>query len=402
MAATESAYAAPGTSLRTASALAGLAGAATAAVVVVGPSFGFDLSGLGIRAVGGALAGVFACAAVLMAAGGVASFRRPALGGSLVLIGVLTWLGALLFARPAGYAPLAPAVLGFAGAFGSFVVSDRAAARSGARLIYRQNVVTRLTHWLWAVSLFFLLLSGLQIFNAHPALYIGEQSGFAFDNAILRIGAENTEAGPRGYTILFGNKFDTSGVLGKSGSEARPQYVGFPGWTTIPSYRDLATGRVVHFFFGWVFVATMFVWFVWNLFSGHIRRDVVLTPRDAAGLPTDIADHARLRFGHGRGYTPLQKLAYSIVFFVLFPLIILTGLTMSPGMDASWQWLTQVFGGRQTARTIHFLTMSALVLFFVVHIVMVFLANPFNELRSMVTGWYRASPETPAGPGDRS
>src|ERR1051325_10759621 len=72
------------------------------------------------------------------------------------------------------------------------------------KVIYRQFALTRITHWVWAVSLFFLLLTGLQIFNAHPALYIGDQSGFAFENSILRIQAENSDLGPRGYTYLFG------------------------------------------------------------------------------------------------------------------------------------------------------------------------------------------------------
>ena len=87
--------------------------------------------------------------------------------------------------------------------------------------------------------------------------------------------------------------------------------------------------------------------------------------------------------------------------FVLIPVMILTGLTMSPGMDAAWPWLLDLFGGRQTARTIHFGVMVLLVGFFVIHIVMVLAAGPINELRSMITGWYRASPGTPSGPGDK-
>ena len=93
--------------------------------------------------------------------------------------------------------------------------------------------------------------------------------------------------------------------------------------------------------------------------------------------------------------------AYFGVFFVLFPLIILTGLTMSPGMDAAWPWLVDIFGGRQTARSIHFFVMVLLVLFFIVHIIMVLLAGPLNELRSMITGRYRLSPGEPAEPGDK-
>lgn len=269
-------------------------------------------------------------------------------------------------------------------------------------LIYRQSIFTRVTHWVWAIALFFLLLSGLQIWNAHPALYIGAQSGFEFDNAILRIGAENTAAGPRGFTTIFGQKFDTTGVLGMSGPEARPQFVGFPSWATIPSFRDLATGRVVHFFFAWVLVGALSVWLVASVLNRHLWRDIILKPRDLRELPRDIRDHLTFRFHHGRSYAPLQKLAYFAVFVVLFPLIILTGLTMSPGMDAAWPWLVDLFGGRQTARTIHFAVMVLLVLFFVVHIVMVVLAGPLNELRSMITGYYRASPGTEPNGKDRA
>ncbi|WDR04127.1 cytochrome b/b6 domain-containing protein [Devosia algicola] len=268
-------------------------------------------------------------------------------------------------------------------------------------LIYRQSIFTRVTHWVWAICLFFLLLSGLQIFNAHPSLYIGQQSGFEFDNAILELYAVNTDDGPRGRTRLFGQEFDTTGVLGMSGSADRPAFRGFPAALTIPSFQDLATGRVVHFFFAWLFVLTMFIWFLASFINGHIRRDIVLGPKDIKGIPKDIKDHATLKFHHGRSYGPLQKLSYFGVFFILFPLIILTGLTMSPGMDSAWPWLLDVFGGRQTARTIHFGVMVLLVSFFIIHIIMVLAAGPINELRSMITGWYRASPGTTTNEGEQ-
>lgn len=268
-------------------------------------------------------------------------------------------------------------------------------------LIYRQSIFTRVTHWSWAISLFFLLLSGLQIFNAHPNLYIGQQSGFEFDNAVLQIGAVNTDAGPRGQTTILGQTFDTTGVLGMSGSAEQPSFTAFPGAVTIPSYRDLGTGRVVHFFFGWVLVASLFVWFLASFINGHIRRDIVPRGADIKGVPGDVADHARLRFHHGRTYGPLQKLSYFAVFFILFPLIIATGLTMSPGMNSIAPFMLDLFGGRQTARTIHFVVMTLLVSFFIIHILMVFAAGPINELRSMITGWYRTSPGTPAGKGDK-
>lgn len=296
-------------------------------------------------------------------------------------------------------------------------------------LVYRQSVWTRVTHWVWAVCLFFLLLSGLQIFNAHPTLYFGKQSGFDFDNAILNMysdtgthtsadankGSEATPADAdedadddadethttRGVTEIFGRKLDTTGLFGLSGAQKERAERGFPAWATIPSVQDLATGRVIHFFFAWLFVGTLLVWLVASLLNGHARRDLVPTGSDIRALPRDIAEHATLRFRHARGYNVLQKLSYGGVLFVVFPLVILTGLTMSPGMNATLPWLLDVFGGRQTARTIHFLCMLLLVLFAVVHVVMVLLGGPFNELRSMITGWYRTSPDTTRQHGDR-
>jgi thiosulfate reductase cytochrome b subunit len=156
-------------------------------------------------------------------------------------------------------------------------------------LIYRQSAWTRVTHWTWAACLFFLLLTGLQIFNSHPALYIGDQSGFQFDNAILSIRAENTEAGPRGYTTVFGRKFDTTGVLGMSGEPA--QFKAFPSWATVPSYHDLGTGRVIHFFFAWLLGGTLLVWLIASLVNGHAWRDLVPKPRDIRKLPRDFVDH---------------------------------------------------------------------------------------------------------------
>lgn len=263
-------------------------------------------------------------------------------------------------------------------------------------LIYRQSVFTRLTHWIWVIALFFLLLSGLQIWNAHPALYVGQQSGFEFENTVLEIGAERTDDGIRGVTTIFGQKFDTTGVLGVSGNKGRQNVVGFPAWATIPSIRDLATGRVVHFFFAWILVAALATWLIASIANRHLWRDIILKPRDLAGLPKDLLAHILFRFHHGRTYSPVQKLSYFVVLVILFPLIILTGLTMSPGMNAAWPWLLDLFGGRQTARTIHFVVMVLLVLFFIVHIAMVVLAGPINELRSMITGYYRTSPGTAA------
>jgi thiosulfate reductase cytochrome b subunit len=251
-------------------------------------------------------------------------------------------------------------------------------------LVYRQRLMTRVTHWLWAISLFFLMLTGLQIFNAFPSLHVGQESGFDYDNAILAIGAVEMGGELRGVTRILGAEIDTTGVLGVSGGEVRA----FPAALTIPSKTSLATGRVIHFFFAWVLVATLAVWLVASALNGHLRQ-LVPTLADLRALPRDIRDHARLRFHHGAEYSVLQKLAYASVLFLALPLMILTGLSMSPAFNAAAPWLLDLFGGRQTARTIHFLTMVALLGFFAVHMAMILLAGPLNEMRSILTGWYR-------------
>ena len=269
--------------------------------------------------------------------------------------------------------------------------------RTTGPVIYRQRLWTRLTHWVWAICLFFLLLTGLQIFNAHPTLYIGLESGFEYDNAVLQIGARDTAEGPQGYVRLFGGELDTTGVLGWSGSDAEGYSArAFPAWATIPSYQSLASGRIVHFLFAWLLVGTLAVWLVASLINRHIS-DLAIGRADLVALPTDIANHARLRFHHSRSYNVLQKLAYAGVLFGLFPLIILTGLCMSPGFNAVAPWLLDLFGGRQTARSLHFLAMVLLIGFFVIHMLMILAAGPLNELRSIVTGWYRIDPEAGKG-----
>ncbi len=255
-------------------------------------------------------------------------------------------------------------------------------------LIYRQSLWTRATHWVWVICLFFLMLTGLQIFNAHPSLHIGPESGFEYDNAILQIGARQASDGVAGFTRIFGREFDTTGYLGVSGDAVRA----FPAYLTIPSFQSLATGRVIHFFFAWILVGTLAVWLVASAVNGHLRRDLTVTGQDLRELPADVANHARLRFHHGRSYNVLQKLAYAGVLFGLLPLMILTGLTMSPGFNARAPFFLDLFGGRQTARTVHFITMLGLIGFFGIHMLMILAAGPLNELRSIVTGWYRIDP----------
>lgn len=260
-------------------------------------------------------------------------------------------------------------------------------------LVKRHGIVTRLTHWLNVVFLAALLMSGLQIFNAHPALYWGEVSTFA--DPWIAMKKEEIGGEARGITTIGSARFDTTGLLGWSGKEGMREQRGFPAWATIPSWRDLAAGRRWHFFFAWVFVANGLLYLLWSLLSGHLRRDLLPT-RDQlrpGHIAHEIAGHARLRFPRTRNYNVIQKLTYLSVILVLLPLMLLTGLCMSPGFNATAPWLTDLFGGRQSARTIHFLSASLIVLFVVVHLVLVVLSGLWNNLRSMITGRYAAEVE---------
>jgi thiosulfate reductase cytochrome b subunit len=269
---------------------------------------------------------------------------------------------------------------------------ERPLRRPRRLLVDRHTRVNRLTHWINLLCVAVLLMSGLQIFNAHPALYWG-QSGFDTKRSVFEIGSDDPEDGPPvGFARIGSSTFETSGILGASrnaSGEVVPR--GFPRWVTLPGWQDLAVGRRWHFFFAWLFAANLLVYLAAAIASGHFWRDLLparheLRPRT---LLKDLANHLRLKFPRGeaaRHYNPLQKLTYLGVIFVLLPLMILTGLAMSPGMDAILPWLVDLFGGRQSARTIHFIAAGLIVLFVFVHVAMVLLAGPVNELRAMITG----------------
>ncbi len=258
----------------------------------------------------------------------------------------------------------------------------------GNKVIYRHTLWVRSWHWINAIALLLLLMSGLQIFDAHATLNWGQATNF--QHGLLDISALDTPHGPRGVTTVFGHAFNTTGVLGVSkGAHGQPQTTGFPAWATVPSYRDLATGRRWHFFFAWIFVVNGVLFVAYTIWSRHLKRDLWPSVADLKTIPASIWEHIRLKHPEGEAaarYNVLQKLAYLIVLYGLLPLMLLTGLTMSPGMDAAFPILPWAFGGRQAARTIHFLSASGLVLFFLIHIFQVFAAGVFNEMRSIITG----------------
>ena len=267
----------------------------------------------------------------------------------------------------------------------------RASAASGRRVVFRHSAVVRVCHWINAACFLVLLMSGLQIFNADPALTWGPAT--SFDHPFFSLSARENDNGEptAGLTTIFGRAFDTTGLLGASrGDDGQLEERGFPSWATLPAYQDLAMGRRWHFFFAWILVLNGLIYFAYLIGRRHIR-DLWPSLADVRAIPRAIADHARLRFPAGDEalhYNVLQKLAYLSV-VIAFPVLILAGLTMSPAMDAAFPWLLTLFGGRQAARAAHFLLATYLVLFVIVHLVMVVLSGPINNMRSMITGRYR-------------
>jgi thiosulfate reductase cytochrome b subunit len=273
-------------------------------------------------------------------------------------------------------------------------------------VIKRHRLSTRIWHWTNALTLLVMLMSGLMIFNAHSRLYWGEY-GANDDKAWLVI----DDAGDTGFAEVAGFRFETTGVLGLwKDSEGEVKRRAFPYWVTIPSGYDLQAARRWHFTFAWILAGALTLYMLRSLWNGHVRQDLHIrkwewSPRH---IWHDIKSHARLRFPTGeaaKNYNILQKISYIGVIFFLLPLIIFTGLTMSPAMNAAWPWLLDIFGGRQSARSLHFIAAFALVAFFFVHIAMVVLAGPINEVRSMITGKYKLpgkaeplpEPELPQG-----
>jgi thiosulfate reductase cytochrome b subunit len=264
------------------------------------------------------------------------------------------------------------------------------------RLIKRHAAVVRLTHWVNVLCLTMLLMSGLQIFNARPQLDFGDKTNFEHPPA--SIFSEEVGGTPRGFVQIGGRRFDTTGVLGLSNVDGQPTERAFPSWATLPSEQDLAMGRSIHFIFAWLFVANGLIYLIWGFATGHFWRDFPPSRDQWRHFGRSILEHARFRFPRGeeaRRYNVLQKITYFLVVFVLLPLLVLAGWTMSPGLDARFPFLLEFFGGRQTARSVHFFAAWGIVLFFLIHVALVLVSGVFNNMRSMITGWYDIGEERP-------
>jgi thiosulfate reductase cytochrome b subunit len=269
-----------------------------------------------------------------------------------------------------------------------------AAARSAQReIVYRHTLVVRMTHWINVLCLTLLLMSGLAVFNVHPALYWGHYGYPGVPTVLLITGRYDPETQqPVGITRIGERSFDTTGLLGVTyDAQGRPRPGAFPRWATLGA--DLALARDWHFLMAWMFVFNGALYLLFGLFSGHFRRDLApaadqLRPRH---ILKDLWDHVRLRRPRGEAakrYNVLQKLTYLAVIFLLLPAMLLSGLTMSPAVTAAFPFLFDLFAGRQSARTIHFIAANLLLLFVLVHVVQVLLSGAVNLMRSMITGRY--------------
>ena len=264
-------------------------------------------------------------------------------------------------------------------------------------MLYRHTLTVRLWHWLNVLCIAILVMSGLQIFNAHPRLYWGE-TGNEGDPAIFEIYAEEQLEGPPiGWTKIGTSTYDTTGWLGVfTDVDGFLSGRAFPYWITLPSTQNLAEGRRWHFFFAWLFAINIFIYLIYGFARRHFQRDIAPTGSDFRRIGRTILDHLtfkRARGAEAKRYNVLQKLTYIVVIFVLLPLMLVTGLSMSPGANSAAPWLPELFGGRQSARTFHFISGLLIILFVIVHILEVFIAGFFNEMRSMITGWFAIRPE---------
>jgi thiosulfate reductase cytochrome b subunit len=275
---------------------------------------------------------------------------------------------------------------------------DAVPAVTGSGYVYRRHALAvRIMHWINVVALTILLMSGLGIFNAHPALYWG-LSSYTGKPPVLAMTAVDVPGGDkRGVTRILGHEFDTDGVLGVSKQPNGQRAIrGFPWWMTIPDMQWLSMSRTWHFFFAWVFVLNGVAYIAYSAWTRHLARDLVPTRVDWAGIGHSIVDHLKFRHPHGEAatrYNVLQKLAYLTVIFVLLPLTILMGLGMSPRLDSVFAGWVGLFGGRQSVRTIHFICAWLIVGFVLIHVFEVIITGLWNNLNSMITGRYRVGPE---------
>jgi thiosulfate reductase cytochrome b subunit len=223
----------------------------------------------------------------------------------------------------------------------------------------RHSTLVRVTHWITAVCFLALLVTGVEILISHPRFYWGE-TGNINTHPLFKIPIPASRSSvPTGYGYVLTDQ---------------------NGWS-----------RYLHFQSAWIAVFTGLLYVIYSLFSGHLRRNLLPGGADLSwrAFCAAIADHCRFKrpgADEAWSYNLLQRIAYLGVIFVLFPLVIWTGLAMSPAVASAFPSAVSILGGQQSARTIHFFVSVLLVLFLVVHIIMICVAGFRSRMRAMITG----------------
>jgi thiosulfate reductase cytochrome b subunit len=229
----------------------------------------------------------------------------------------------------------------------------------GAARPKRHTAVVRITHWLTTLAFFALLISGCEIVLSHPRFYWGETGNVNMRPWLNLHLPSSRDTVPTGYGYVLPDQ---------------------NGWS-----------RYLHFQAAWLLVATGLLYAVWGLFKGHFRHNVFPEAKDrsARAIGSSVIQHMRFRRAgedEAWSYNVLQRLTYLLVIFVLFPLMIWSGLAMSYGFDAAFPLGVRLLGGQQSARSVHFIVTILLVLFLVIHVVMIFVAGFWRRMRAMITG----------------
>jgi thiosulfate reductase cytochrome b subunit len=257
--------------------------------------------------------------------------------------------------------------------------------------VNRHSIFVRIMHWINVVCFIVLFMSGLNIFNSNSSLYWGKSS-YNGTAPLLQIkGVVGQQGNMIGTTTLFGYSFNTTGVLGASMIEGKPAVRAFPSWITIPDRKWLALARLWHFFFAWVFVINGTLYLIYTIKSRHLVNDLAPTSNDLRNIGQSIKDHIHFKHPSGEAakhYNVLQKIAYLVVIYILLPMVILMGLAMSPMTNTVITGWVDWFGGRQSARTLHFIIAWMLVGFVLIHVFEVIISGFWNNIRSMITGRY--------------
>ncbi len=223
----------------------------------------------------------------------------------------------------------------------------------------RHSGLVRATHWITTLCFLALLVSGVEIVISHPRFYWGE-TGNDLTTPLFKLPIPSSRAlVPTGYGYVLPDQ---------------------NGWS-----------RYLHFQAAWIAVLTGLLYAIFGFFTGHFRKNLLPEKADLSwqGFSAAIASHLRFERpseAEAWSYNVLQRLTYLLVIFVLFPLVIWTGLAMSPAFVSAVPATVTLLGGQESARTIHFIVTVALVLFLLVHVVMICLAGFRNRMRAMVTG----------------